>query len=72
MKEKMKSINIHKKDNDYYYDLAINNDCIKKVILGPEFNDEEIEQLKKLKGKIDFSLLKVERSNGTNVIRSNK
>lgn len=71
-KEKMKSINIHKTDNDYYYDLGINNDCIKKVILGPEFNDEEIEQLKNLKGKIDFSLLKTEKSNGTNVIRSSK
>lgn len=55
-------------DGSYYYDLSINENCITKVILGPEFSDEEIEELRSLGGKIRFEKINIEKSMGTNII----
>lgn len=55
-------------DGSYYFDLLINENCITKVILGPEFSDEEIEELGALCGVISFEKLSVKKSIGTNII----
>lgn len=55
-------------DGSYYFDLSINENCITKVILGPEFSDEEIEELGALCGVISFEKLSIEKSIGTNII----
>ena len=62
-------IKIDNRDS-YYYDLAIDENCISNIILGPELQEKEICELKNLKGKIDFTKLKNEKSIGTGVIRS--
>ena len=55
-------------DKSYYFDLPINENCIKRVILGPEFMDEEIEELRALNGSISLDRLQIEKSIGTNII----
>lgn len=55
-------------DKSYYFDLPINSNCIKRVILGPEFMDEEIEELRVLNGSISFDGIQIEKSIGTNII----
>ena len=55
-------------DKSYYFDLPINDNCIKRVILGPEFMDEEIEELRALNGSISFDGIQIEKSIGTNII----
>ena len=57
-------------DNNYFFDLPINEECISKIILGPELAVEELQELESLKGKIDFTVLEKEESEGTGVIRS--
>jgi hypothetical protein len=53
-----------------YIDLDINADCIDHIILGPEFTELEEMELRKAKdNKIDFNLLDLKKSSGTNVIR---
>lgn len=51
-----------------YFDLLLDEKCINKVILGPEFSDEEIAELSALNGAIPFEKLCVEKSIGTNFI----
>lgn len=55
-------------DGSRYFDLPISQDCISKVILGPEFSDHEIEELNIIDGAIRFCLLDTVHSEGTNVI----
>ena len=55
-------------DGSRYFDLNISAECINKVILGPEFSTEDIETVSSLPGKITFSDLISEFSEGTNVI----
>lgn len=69
---KRANVNIQKlgqyEDKSYYFDLPINDNCIKRVILGPEFMDEEIEKLRALNGSISFDGIQIEKSIGTNII----
>lgn len=55
-------------DGSRYFDLSISTECINKVILGPEFSAEDNEIVSSLRGKIAFSDLISEFSEGTNVI----
>lgn len=57
-------------ENYYYYDLPIDYSCISKIILGPEFADEDFTELNMLTGKLDFRSIEKERSQGTGIIRS--
>ena len=52
----------------YYYDLPITSECISKVILGPEFNDEDGEKLSRVNGKIKYKELTTQTSEGTGVL----
>lgn len=54
--------------NYYYYDLPIDEKCISKVILGPEFDEDDRAECEKIKGKIPFSKLKKIESRGTGII----
>lgn len=55
-------------DGSTYYDLQIKNSCISKVILGPEFSEEDKQILFSLDAKITFDKLKTVPSNGTGII----
>lgn len=60
-------LNIYE-DGSYYYDLLIDKKCINKVILGPEFSEEDFKELSALNGSISFNELCTEKSIGTNII----
>lgn len=51
-----------------YFDLPIDKVCISNVILGPEFSDADIKELKSIDGKIKFKELYTKLSEGTGVI----
>lgn len=55
-------------DGSRYYDLSITSDCIKKIILGPEFSKRDANILKGISGKITFEMLDCEDSTGVGVI----
>ena len=55
-------------DGSKYFDLSISGECITKVILGPEFSENDISELLSISGAIPFSSLVTEPSEGTNVI----
>ena len=57
------------KEKDNFF-LSIDNKCISKIIFGPETTENEIDYLKQFNKSIDLSQLELERSKGTNVIRS--
>ncbi|MGN0274464.1 MAG: hypothetical protein ACI4DT_06755 [Chordicoccus sp.] len=54
--------------NYYYYDLPIDEECISKVILGPEFSEDDRAECEKIRGKIAFSRLNKIESRGTGII----
>ena len=63
--------NIREQDGAKYCDIDITLDCIDHVILGPEFDDESIYDVKNQKDvKLDFNALITQNSVGTGVIRS--
>lgn len=70
MKKANKNVNKLGKyeDGSCYFDLLIDEKCINKVILGPEFSDEEIAELSALNGAVSFEKLCAEKSIGTNII----
>ena len=51
-----------------YFDLPITIDCIDRVILGPEFSNDDIRIVSEIKGAILFEDLYTSSSNGTGVI----
>ena len=55
-------------NKNYFWDLHIDNRVIRKVILGPEFNEDDINEVKEIESVIDFKNLIIEKSNGTNII----
>lgn len=55
-------------DGSFFFDIVIDESCINKVILGPEFSDIDIEEVNNIKGKLPFNHLKIEYSRGTNII----
>lgn len=55
-------------DGSKYYDLSISEQCISKVILGPELLDSDVSDLQSVSGVISFCNLRTEPSEGTNVI----
>lgn len=55
-------------DGSRYYDLEITEDCISKIILGPEFSDEDEKELLEIDAKIPFDQLNVEDSSGKGII----
>ena len=55
-------------DGSYYFDLEISDKCISRVILGPEFSEEDKQILKALDSKIKFDDLITIPSSGTGVI----
>lgn len=55
-------------DGSAYFDLPISSKCISKVILGPEFSQNDAESLMSLDAKIRFSDLVAIPSEGTGVI----
>lgn len=57
-------------DGAHYYDVHITNDCIDKIILGPEFTDSDLADLKRQNNIIDVDLLRLDKSVGTGVITS--
>lgn len=58
------------KEEFHYFDMPINQGCISKLILGPEMTDEEVRDLRELKGKLSVSSFEIEKSSGTGIIRS--
>lgn len=58
------------KEEFFYFDMPINNDCISKIILGPEMTDEEVKDLYNIEGELSLSSFEIERSSGTGIIRS--
>ena len=52
----------------YYFDVDITERCIQKVILGPEFSDDDQKVLKSITGRINYEKLVKEKSVGTGVI----
>lgn len=66
-----KEVEYWKNDDDtgyYYCDLPINSKCISKVILGPEFDDEDKKSLNRTHKKIKLKNLMCVNSEGTGVI----
>ena len=55
-------------DGSAYFDLTIDKECISKVILGPEFGDDEMKEIESIECKIPFKELSTEPSLGTDVI----
>ena len=55
-------------DGSFFFDIVIDEKCITKVILGPEFSDKDIEEVNNINGKLSFENLKIEKSRGTNII----
>lgn len=55
-------------DGSAYFDLLITKNCISKVILGPEFSQDDIDSLQALETKINFRELITTPSEGTGVI----
>lgn len=55
-------------DGSCYYDLQITKNCISKIILGPEFSEEDKDELLKLDAKIHFGDLNIMPSEGTGII----
>lgn len=55
-------------DSYRYFDLHISPECIEKIILGPEFSEDDVEKLNSLNGVIGFSSLENIQSEGTGVI----
>lgn len=55
-------------DGSAYFDLTIDKECISKVILGPEFGDDEMKEIESIECKIPFKELSTESSLGTDVI----
>ena len=54
----------------HYFDAHITNACIEKVILGPEFSDEDMQIIKAQDNVIDVTSLRFVNSVGTGVITS--
>ena len=67
LSKKIASLKKHS-DDSYCYDLPITKTCISKIILGPEFSNEDINELISINGKIKFDHLYFEHSNGAGVI----
>ncbi len=59
-------------DGEYmYYDVPIPADCIDHIILGPEFSDEDIAEIRSHNEyKLDFEKIAKNASIGTGIIRS--
>lgn len=56
-------------DTGYYYcDLPINAKCISKIILGPEFDDEDKSVIDSLQIKLEIKAFEFVNSEGTGVI----
>ena len=55
-------------DGSAYFDMTIDKECINKVILGPEFGDDEMKEIESIECKIPFKELSTEPSLGTDVI----
>lgn len=54
----------------HYFDAHITNDCIEKVILGPEFSEEDMQELEAQSNAIDVSSINFVNSLGKGVITS--
>ena len=57
-------------DGAHYYDVHIQNDVFEKVILGPEFSNEDMSVLHAQDNAIDISKIHFVNSIGTGVITS--
>lgn len=57
-------------DGAYFYDVHIQNDVFEKVILGPEFSNEDMKVLQAQDNTIDISKIQFVHSNGMGVITS--
>lgn len=57
-------------DGAHYYDVHIQNDVFEKVILGPEFSEEDMAELQAQMNIIDISNIHFVNSMGTGVITS--
>lgn len=64
----IKKIQRNIEENYYYFDISINSNSIRNVILGPEFSNDEEKELNSIKGVIPFARLNKEKSIGTGVI----
>ena len=57
-------------DGAHFYDVHIPDDVLDKVILGPEFSDDDMRILQLQDNVIDISKIQFEHSKGTGVITS--
>lgn len=55
-------------DGSKYFDLPISSECISKVILGPEFTNQDFNEINSIDGKLVFSELLSVPSEGTDII----